>query len=697
MRAVGTAIIAAALFLTDFVAAQSLSGKPGLLSESVMRGTSSIVGNNSVPSAFSLRESGLIELTANMPVSELSGEAGDTKDYYIDVGADARTLVVTLDVSTGDPDLYVGRIFPPSTDNADCESVLSEGNDEECKINNLVEGRYYISVLAYSSYSGAALKATLLSPPAAPTITGITPANGTLEVNFEAGSGSADSYQVSCVDPSLRKAADVLAFVTEPETALFSRSVMNDTSVTVGGQTFSSAKAFHESGLFRKEGRRCGAMERNAARQQLLGWGSGAANRARGSADCTNTLTTISSEHTQPAGQVLRIPIYFHVIYKADGEGYISEARILDQMAVLNEDFAGGNGLSNQNTAIQFDLVYINYVQNDSYFEDEGEGGSNKYSLAVDPSQYLNVYTNDSSGYLGYATLPAGAAGSPIDGIVMLHSAIGGRNNGYGYYDQGRTLAHEVGHYLGLFHTFDPEGDCTNTYTGGDLIVDTPPQLYADSGSQPSTGCGPSSAIENFMNYSIDNAMYTFTSEQTNRMTCSLVNYRSNTYSESSTGTFTAAGTTSPITVSGLVNGRPYNCSVTATNTAGTSAASPVVVGVPKPPSAPGTPIISRLDVGDGELNLSISVPDNGGLAISSYSAICSDGTDVFSASSTTPSVTITGLTNAMPYSCSVSVTNSLGNSPASVTVSASPEEAPMTLPLWIFVEALRSSSPAPE
>ncbi|MDA8679831.1 M43 family zinc metalloprotease [Luminiphilus sp.] len=696
MRAVGTAIITAALFLTDFVAAQSLSEKSALLSAPVMKDTSTLVGDNSAPSAISLRESGLIELT-DMPVSGLSGETGDTKDYYMDIGAGISTLVVTLEVSTGDPDLYVGRTFPPSIDNADCESALPEGNDEECKINNPVEGRYYISVLAYSSYDGAVLKATFPSPPVAPTITGITPANGALEVAFEAGSGSADSYQLSCVDPSLRNAADVLPFITEPETALFSRSVMNDTSVKVDGQTFSSAKAFHESGLFRREGRRCGAMERNAARQHLLGSGAGAANRARGAADCTNTLTTISSEHIQPAGQVLRIPVYFHVIYKADGEGYISEARILDQMAVLNEDFAGGNGLSIQNTAIQFDLVYINYVQNDSYFEDAGEGGLSKYSLAIDPTRYMNVYTNDGNGYLGYATLPAGSAGGQGDGIVMLHETIGGRNNSYGYYNQGRTLVHEVGHYLGLFHTFDPEGDCTNTYTGGDLIVDTPPQLYADSGTQPSTGCGPRSAIENFMNYSIDDAMYTFTSEQTNRMTCSLVNYRSNAYSTSSTNTFTADGTTSPITVSGLVNGRPYNCSVTATNTAGTSAASPVVVGVPKPPSVPGTPLISRVDAGDGELNLSISVPDNGGLAISSYSASCSDGTDIYSASSATPSVTITGLTNATPYSCSVSVANSLGNSPASVTVSGAPDEAPITLPLWIFVEALRVSSPAPE
>ena len=92
----------------------------------------------------------------------------------------------------------------------------------------------------------------------------------------------------------------------------------------------------------------------------------------------------------------------------------------------------------------------------------------------------------------------------------------------------------------------------------------------------------------------------------------------------------------------------------------------------------------------DGELKLSISVPDNGGLAISSYSASCSDGADVFSASSATPSVTIAGLINDTRYNCSASVKNGLGSSPASVTFSGAPEEAPITLPLWIFVEGMR-------
>ena len=112
----------------------------------------------------------------------------------------------------------------------------------------------------------------------------------------------------------------------------------------------------------------------------------------------------------------------------------------------------------------------------------------------------------------------------------MLHDTIGGRNNGYGSFDEGRTLVHEVGHYLGLQHTFNPTGACeSNTYSAGDLVVDTPAQENPDYGSA-SSDCGVTSALNNFMNYSYDNYMYTFTSEQTNRMICSLTSYRSSAY-----------------------------------------------------------------------------------------------------------------------------------------------------------------------
>ena len=83
------------------------------------------------------------------------------------------------------------------------------------------------------------------------------------------------------------------------------------------------------------------------------------------------------------------------------------------------------------------------------------------------------------------------------------------------------------------------------------------------------------------MNYSVDSAMYTFSAEQTNRMICGLVNYRSDTHSSSASGTVTSFGAGSPLTVHGLTNGNSYSCSVVAANSSGSSDASSSVSASP--------------------------------------------------------------------------------------------------------------------
>ena len=369
-------------------------------------------------------------------------------------------------------------------------------------------------------------------------------------------------------------------------------------------------KALHESEAFRESGARCGTLEMSARPQP------------RSTSDCSFTRTIISSDYNALESDHYVIPVVFHVIHKSDDTGLLTQQQIENQMAVLNEDFAGytGNYVKNgtlftdgqgERTSIQFELVEIKYWENDEWFTDAGANAPSEFKSTIisnanyNTTQYLNVYTNDAGGALGYATLPAGAAGSASDGVVMDYGTIGGRDNGYGNYNQGRTLVHEVGHYLGLEHTFYPNGSCDlpNDYTHGDLIADTPAQQDPDGGSAPSSSCGSPSAIENFMNYSIDDAMFTFSEEQTNRMICSLQNYRSAAYELVSDGptavTVTATGTTSPIVVPDLVAGATYQCSVAA------------VAGTQESASSSSGTIMAGDRDGDGVLDYDDAFPND--------------------------------------------------------------------------------------
>ncbi|NIP17105.1 MAG: zinc metalloprotease [Xanthomonadales bacterium] len=220
-------------------------------------------------------------------------------------------------------------------------------------------------------------------------------------------------------------------------------------------------------------------------------------------------------DETRPAGTVI-FDVWFHVV--TDGStGLLTAGDIADQMEVLNDAYAGATGGLATDTPFRFNLVNTTYTDNASWFA-AGPGSAAeaamKGALRQGGPETLNIYSTNGGGYLGWATFPTGYGSDPEgDGVVILYASV--PNGGAAPYDEGDTLTHEVGHWLGLYHTF--QGGCSRD---GDLVSDTPAER------SPAYGCptGRDSCsnrkqpgddpIHNFMDYTDDFCMFEFTPGQ---------------------------------------------------------------------------------------------------------------------------------------------------------------------------------------
>jgi hypothetical protein len=304
--------------------------------------------------------------------------------------------------------------------------------------------------------------------------------------------------------------------------------VVSDTEIIADGVTYSSWDELFASGYYDQEGTRCRTLP-TMVDVDLRGGSS---------FDCSFTRTTIRPEY-EPGNGLLRIPVVVHVIQNTAGTGFLSDAQVQSQIDILNEDFnaiPGSFGANGNNAQIEFFLATedpqgnptngITRSTNNTWFNDNGQYWN---TLAWDTSRYLNIYTNSASGALGYVPdLPQGdIVGSNADRVVVLYSTFG-RNAPFAPFNLGRTGTHEVGHYFGLFHTF--QNGCHNTsqcYTAGDRICDTNPESSPTFGCPGSRfSCGLQAPKDNYMDYSDDICMEQFTEEQNNRMRCTIEHYR---------------------------------------------------------------------------------------------------------------------------------------------------------------------------
>jgi hypothetical protein len=273
------------------------------------------------------------------------------------------------------------------------------------------------------------------------------------------------------------------------------------------GRVYASQKAFVDSGA------RCATREVSEFEQRILelkhqSWR--AERAARGERVGART-----------PGSVV-VPVYFHVINQGSGiaNGDVPQSQIDQQIAVLNAAYSS--------SPFVFRLEAVTRTTNVAWYN-MAKGSTAevqaKTALRQGGAGDLNFYTaNIGGGLLGWATFPSDYAVQPqYDGVVVLSSSLPGGSAIP--YDEGDTGTHEVGHWVGLFHTF--QGGCTRT---GDQVADTAsersPAYGCPTGRDSCRRQAGADPITNFMDYTDDACMFTFTAGQNSRMDAQFQQYR---------------------------------------------------------------------------------------------------------------------------------------------------------------------------
>ena len=278
--------------------------------------------------------------------------------------------------------------------------------------------------------------------------------------------------------------------------------------------------------------------------------------------EAQKSLEQVSSQ----SGGIIYIPVVVHVIHNGDAYGVsenITDEQVQSQITVMTQDFRKMVGTRGFNTNAVGADVQIEFVLAKEDPNGNPTNGINRVNLCQaswsttdingivkpqtiwDPTQYMNMWCVNFSDnqLLGYAQFPssstlnglnANGGAANTDGVVAGFRFFGSSDITTGTfsspYDKGRTMTHEVGHFLGLKHIWGDNSSCptTNTDQDKDFCADTPAASGPNSGCPTNANSCPSTPgndmVQNYMDYTSDACMNIFTIEQKLRITAVMNN-----------------------------------------------------------------------------------------------------------------------------------------------------------------------------
>ena len=243
---------------------------------------------------------------------------------------------------------------------------------------------------------------------------------------------------------------------------------------------------------------------------------------------------------------IYEISVVFHVIHSGEAVGTgtnIPESRIKTQIRILNEDYRRKKNTRGYNTHpqgadanITFKLAEKDPSGTPSTGIVRVQGNKTLWNLSDQyelknlsrwPSnKYLNIWICNLDTYLGYSSFPVSSTldGLPFnsdsltDGVIINYKYVG-ESPLSSKYNYGRTATHEVGHYLGLVHIWGQNTeDCSDTDYCNDTPTSKGPNYDCKNAYNTCPDLAGNDMTENYLNYSNDACMNTFTNEQVGRM-----------------------------------------------------------------------------------------------------------------------------------------------------------------------------------